>query len=317
MILSSPIKDRYLHEWFSQPIVANPEISSCSDTNLVDMSNIYLLCSQWIDNCPSNSFPWIQLIPLLQSWTFSKSDNVSPSSVTFEIRSVFFALDHSPGSRMILIPLTIPILFHRFQWQIVEVLPLLEKWYQVAPLCHEVFLRSLRIARFRREEFPRDQDELFVSFSKKFNQVAPIARTSQYHFPLLRRPSTVVITLWITCWREAFHELLMVMMIGGFEHICAFIRSHRSFLFLSIWFPGILTPVTSLHRAYWSRGRYVRRRPGNKSHYRSRFCCDSFSSWILLRSFRQCIRAHCRTEMADIEQIQQMIPLISCEISFD
>ena len=27
---------------------------------------------------------------------------------------------------------------------------------------NEVFLRSLRIARFRREEFPRDQDELFT-----------------------------------------------------------------------------------------------------------------------------------------------------------
>ena len=41
----------------------------------------------------------------------------------------------------------------------------------------------------------------------------------------LRRPSTVVIPLWITCWREAFHELLMVMMIRSFEKICAFIKS--------------------------------------------------------------------------------------------
>ena len=38
--LSSPIKNKYFHEWFSQPIVSNPEISSCSDTNLADMSNI-------------------------------------------------------------------------------------------------------------------------------------------------------------------------------------------------------------------------------------------------------------------------------------
>ena len=54
----------------------------------------------------------------------------------------------------------------------------LENRYQVAPICHEVFLRSLRIARFRREEFPRDQVELFVSFSKKFYQVALVDRTS-------------------------------------------------------------------------------------------------------------------------------------------
>ena len=30
----------HFHEWFSQPIVSTPEISSCSDTNLADMSNI-------------------------------------------------------------------------------------------------------------------------------------------------------------------------------------------------------------------------------------------------------------------------------------
>ena len=42
MIQSSPIKDNYFNEWFSQPIVSNPEISSCSDTNLVDVSNICL-----------------------------------------------------------------------------------------------------------------------------------------------------------------------------------------------------------------------------------------------------------------------------------
>ena len=36
-------------------------------------------------------------------------------------------------------------------------------------------------------------------------------------FPLLRRPSTVVILFWIICWREALHELLMEVMIRGFE----------------------------------------------------------------------------------------------------
>ena len=60
-----------------------------------------------------------------------------------------------------------------------ENLPLLENWYhQVALIYHEVFLRTLRIARFRREEFLRDQVELVVPFSKKFDQVALIDRTS-------------------------------------------------------------------------------------------------------------------------------------------
>ena len=42
MIVSSPINDRYFHEYFSQPIVSKPEISSCSVTNFADMSNMCL-----------------------------------------------------------------------------------------------------------------------------------------------------------------------------------------------------------------------------------------------------------------------------------
>ena len=133
-------------------------------------------------------------------------------------------------------------------------------------------------------------------------------------FPLLRRPSTVVIPLWVACWREAFHELLMIIVIGSFHSVYADIRSPWSLLFLSNCTPGILISITSLLRACWSRGRYVRRRPGNKIHHRSQFCCDSFFTWIVLRSFRHCFRAHCGTEMADIEQAQQMIPLITREI---
>ena len=132
-------------------------------------------------------------------------------------------------------------------------------------------------------------------------------------FPLLGRPSTVVIPLWAACWREAFHKLFMVTVIRSFQSVYADIRSLRSLVFLSIWTPGILTSITSFHRAYWSRGWYVRRCPCNKIHHWSRFCCDSFFTWILLRSFRHCIRANCRTEMADVQQIQQMIPLITCE----
>ena len=50
-----------------------------------------------------------------------------------------------------------------------------------------MFLRSLRITRFRREEFPRDQVELFVSSSKKFYQVAQIGRTSQSQFSTVEK----------------------------------------------------------------------------------------------------------------------------------
>ena len=53
-----------------------------------------------------------------------------------------------------------------------EFLPLLENWnHQVVLNDHEMFLR---IARFRREEFLRDQVELVVPFSKKFSQIVLI-----------------------------------------------------------------------------------------------------------------------------------------------
>ena len=176
----------------------------------------------------------------------------APKTLAHRSPCIFFALDHSPESRMILILQTIPILLHRFRWRIVEVLPLLENRYQVAPIC--TGLRG-------------SVETNFLVTRSNFS----------YHFPR------------------------------------NFIRSPRSLLFLSNWTPGILTSITSLHGAYWSRGWYVRRRPCNKIHHWSRFCCDSFFTWIVLRSFRHCIRAHCRTEMADIEQAQQMIPLITCE----
>ena len=68
-----------------------------------------------------------------------------------------------------------------------------------------------------------------------------------------------------------------------------------------------------LLRAHWSWRQYERRRPGDKAHNWWRFCCDSFFSWISLKSLRHCFRTHCGTGMANVEQGQQMIPLITCE----
>ena len=77
---------------------------------------------------------------------------------------------------------------------------------------------------------------------------------------------------------------------------------------------GILISITSLPQAYWSRGWYVRRRPCNETHYVSRFRCDSLFPWIVLKPFRQCVKAHFRTEVANVKQTQKMLPFITCEI---
>ena len=54
----------------------------------------------------------------------------------------------------------------------------------------------------------------------------------------------------------------------------------------------------------------------NEIHHKFWFCCDSFFSWILLKSFCHRSGASCGAEMADVKQGQQMIPLIACETSF-
>ena len=48
--------------------------------------------------------------------------------------------------------------------------------HQVALIDHEASLRTLRIARFRREECLHDEDELVAPHSKKFYQVSLINR---------------------------------------------------------------------------------------------------------------------------------------------
>ena len=50
-------------------------------------------------------------------------------------------------------------------------------------------------------------------------------------------------------------------------------------------------------------------------HHRLRFCCDSFFTCIFLCSFQHHFKTIGETEMADVEQTQKMIPLMTCEIS--
>ena len=50
-------------------------------------------------------------------------------------------------------------------------------------------------------------------------------------------------------------------------------------------------------------------------HHRLRFCYDSFFTCIFLRSFGHRFETIDGTEMANVEQTQKMIPLITCEIS--
>ena len=91
-------------------------------------------------------------------------------------------------------------------------------------------------------------------------------------FPLLRRPSTVVIQLPLS--------------LPGCPS-----RSSATTDFQGSCFLNISSPLL---RAHWSWRRHERWRPPKKIHHRFWFCCDPFFSWILLKSFRHCSRANCR-----------------------
>ena len=192
MILSSPNNDKYFHEWFSQQIVSKPEISSCSDTNFVDKSNTCLsvrsvvFAMDW--RLFWSFFPWKSLVPLLQPSTSPNHRMFFSISCNIGNFSVFFELDHSPDSRMILVIQTIPILFHRFQWRIVEILPLLGEL--ISSSSHRSVTKCFFVPYGLRGSVEKNflvARSNFSYHSKKLNQVAPIGRTSWSQFSTLEK----------------------------------------------------------------------------------------------------------------------------------
>ena len=118
-------------------------------------------------------------------------------------------------------------------------------------------------------------------------------------FPLLRRPILVSIPFWVVWWASVQNKSL------------------RSLMLLIPWAERLLTFISGFHRALWcSRGKHVRipfAASRDLIHHRFRFCCDSFYTWFFLCSFRHHFRTLFRTEMANVEQTQKMIPFITCE----
>ena len=81
-------------------------------------------------------------------------------------------------------------------------------------------------------------------------------------FPLLRRPSFVIIPPWVACW----------------VHVTVYNGSPRSIIFLSFRTPWDLTSIAFLPRAFWRRRWQSWGSPCNKTHHWPWFRCDSFFS---------------------------------------
>ena len=157
-------------------------ISSCSSMNFADMSNIFFkvrsvefMMEFWLSRelFPMNVVQFIVAVinisPIVEC--------SSPESATFDILSVFFALDLLLHSQ---------ILLHHFIWLKFRNLPLLGSWhYQVDMVDHESSLRTLRIVHISREECLHDEDDLNVPYTKKILSGFPdrsCVLNSLFHF---------------------------------------------------------------------------------------------------------------------------------------
>ena len=136
----------------------------------------------------------------------------------------------------------------------------------------------------------------------RFTYMSPCSTFHQFkRFPLLRRPLFVSIPFWVVWWASAHY------------------KSPRSWRLLIPRAQRYLAFVSGFPRAFWcSRGKHVRipfAASRDQIHQRLRFCCDSFFTCIFLCSFRHRFALVDGAEMANVEQTQKMIPLITCEIS--
>ena len=119
------------------------------------------------------------------------------------------------------------------------------------------------------------------------------AVTSLFHS---RKPSTVIIQFWKICWRESIKLLWSTIYNNGFLRI--------------------LFSIKSLPQAQWSWRRQDRWRTRKKIHHGFWFAVTRSSPESCRNRFAIAVRPNCRPEMANVTQAQQMIPLITLEISF-
>ena len=126
----------------------------------------------WNANCLNNSFPWVQMLAVLKTWTFRISQNILRCVLLHPLRIVlaFSALDHSPCARMIWILTTILILFRRLQWRID-----LEDKQRVSPF----FCDFLLLPKWRSCVHERNVFETRALLLEGKQRVSPFYRTSQ------------------------------------------------------------------------------------------------------------------------------------------
>ena len=157
--------------------------------------------------------------------------------------------------------MTILILFRRLQWWIAVALLLWAYTTGCPVLSWGSFSSKITCWVFSWEKLDWDS----CVFAKRSQRVASFLSSMRFFsFPLLRRPSFVIISTWVACWERAFVKLLVITVRRGFW-VAAHNGLPRSIHSLSFRTPGILISSASLPRAFWRRGWQIRGSPCNKA----------------------------------------------------
>ena len=107
-------------------------------------------------------------------------------------------------------------------------------------------------------------------------RVSPFLLSTFHQISTLEKTTCLNVPFWVVWWASAHH------------------KSPRSWLLLIPWAHRYLTFMSGFPWAFWCNRRKHVRIPFAASrdqiHHRLRFCCDSFFTWIFLRSFRHNFR---------------------------
>ena len=226
MILSSQIKDNYFNEWFSQPI------DSFQSIDLILLGHRSCRCVEHLFEiaicCLRDGLTIVQLILSNEyCWFHCYNHEHSPNHREFfnfwkiEIFLSFSHLITRPSHEL-----------SWFHWQpqlsfIVsndKLLCLAPRWgptsgrpdlsRSITSFTTDCAVTSCRVFHMRetRSNFSYHAPRSFIGSHRSLECI-------KISFPLLRRPSTVVILLWVACWRETWHELFMVKVIRSFQSV--------------------------------------------------------------------------------------------------
>ena len=245
MTCSSPIKDKYFHEEFSQSIVSNPKISSCSDTNFADMSNICFIVRsfEFLMECQLSEyfFPMNTDACSVEDMNIPHITECSSLSSVASTEDCFchfctwsftlFKNDLDPNDNS----------DSDSSFPMTNCSALAPRWGQTTSLrsiMSSFFFRNNVLGVLMRETWlelvcpcPRGDNGLPRSIIHRF-----------ISFPLLRRPSFVIFPPWVECWVRTFNKFFVVVhwlatcvtVDNGLPHA---VSSVSAFALQGLWHP--------------------------------------------------------------------------------